>query len=223
MQTLNKFARFYNAQILRRSGANSRLGDLYDWTGIFNNHLTPVNDNIINYVVTDPAAHAQMLQDIAAAPMFAANFAEVIDLTDTLSVGVHPDLPNLPVKLAAELASKKVFNFHFEGVVQRPMPDDLGIQLRLQLDQFKADNPDKYRKYLRPYDLAILLYYAKEVVLRLDASQHISAEAQAEVQGIKVAGGPGGTVTVDATGQQELRFDQSTCPFAATLKATQSY
>ena len=97
------------------------------------------------------------------------------------------------------------------------MPDESGIRLRLLLEQFKGDNPDQYRKHLRPYDLAITLYYAKQVVLRLETAQTVSASAETEVKGL------GGSVTVNAQGQQELRFDQSACPFAATLKAAQTY
>lgn len=179
--------------------------------------MVPADDNLINRVVADAAAREQLRQQLAAAPLFDASFVDVIDLTSDLEIGVQPDLPNLPVKLAADLKTKKVVNFQFEKVMQRPMPDELGIQLRLLLEEFKAAHSADYRKHLRPYDLAVSLYYAKEVVLRIESTQQISAEARTEVEGL------GGTVKVDATGKQELRFDQSNCPFAVTLKATQTY
>ncbi len=144
-QPLNRFARFYNAQVLRRSGANSRLGDLYDWAGLFNQRLAPLNDNLINYVESDAAARELLRQQADGAPTFTANFADIVDLTSNLEIGVKPDLPNLPVQLAADLTTKTVLNFHFEQVVQRTMPDELGIRLRLLLEQFKGANPGQYR------------------------------------------------------------------------------
>lgn len=217
MALLNQFARFYSAEILRRSGANSRLGDLYDWAGPFNQRLEPVEDNVINHVEPDPATRQLMREQASAAPQFSANFADTLDLTNTLQAGVKLGLPNVPLAVAADLQTKRVVNFEFRGVVLRTMPDELGIQLRELLEQFKATAPDKYRQYLRPYDLAVTLYYAREVVLRLDHTQAVSAEAQTMVESLK------GSVVVNAEGHQELRFNQLDCPFAVTLKAAQKY
>ena len=217
MSTLSLFSRYYNAEILRRSGGNSRLGDLYDWAGIFNQRLKPVGFNVIDFVEADMVARIKWRADADAAPLFPANFVDIIDMTKNLSVGVKPDLPNLPVELAAELTTKKVLNFQFEGVVQRTMPEEQGIALRLLIEQFKGAQSAEYHKRLRPYDLAVTLYYAQKVVLRLDTSQHVSVAATTAVENI------GGTVKVDAAGHQELRFSRSDIPFAVTLKATQAY
>lgn len=214
---LNKFAKYYDAQILRRSGANCRLGDLYDWAGIFNQRLTPVNDNVVNWVVADAPTRDVLRQQAAAAPTYAANFADIVDLTNTLSVGVKPDLPNVPVAIAADLTTKTILNFHFEGVLTKPMPDEMGIQIRHFLEEYKAANFPDYQHHLRPYDLVVALYYAQQVVLKVDRNTQISAEAKTKVEAI------GGSVTVTAEGHEELRFDQSICPFAVTLKATKSY
>jgi hypothetical protein len=217
MKTLKQFARFYEAEILTRSGENSRLGDLYDWEGPFNNRLAPKEDNIINWVADTVAERTSLRQQIETAPTFKASFMEVIDLTKSLTVGIKPDLPNIPVDLAADITNKSVASFHFEGVLTRPMPDELGIELRRMLEEYKDKHFDKYKARLRPYDVAVALYYAEKVVLKLEHDTQVSVEAQTQVEAI------GGSIKVGADGKQELRFNQSNCPFAVSLKQVKHY
>lgn len=209
MSSLGKFYKRYGAYLLQRSNEEDTPGELYEQM-LLSRRLKRLDTNVSIRLNLPEADRADLSARLRAVRKVNASFPD-IDLTREIGTKADLDLPNVLEELKAELKVDQISSFRFSGVLEQRLTDDLRLELEQLIDQVEDTDPVRYKTHLKRYEMATSLFYAKEVIIKRKSGVALSAAAKAKVAEI------GGTVTVGVDNEEEIRYRQDNCPFAAAI------
>jgi hypothetical protein len=203
-----EFERQYGVDLLPVSAADIRLGDIWDWEGLFHPKLKRLMTN----VALLGQSNTDLYGRLGAAQNVDSSIPDV-ELKDNMTLNGDLKIPSLNVDLSDDLSANAVSSFKFQGVISKSTNGILQNDIIQFLTGIKSSNYSLFADNVKHNQVAVWLFYASSVSLTVDNTVSNKAAIEAKLRSI-----PGINLNVDTSNAGSVVYSingSSDCPFAA--------